>query len=134
MVNIELGETIDIVVINNGLGSTPEIHPLHFHGYKFWVIAMADLPWPEHARERPAYNLDDPILIDTLPLATGKYAVLRFVATNPGVWHFHCHLVTHMGEGLQIVFNVGEEHQPTPTDAWYKGQTLNEALCPASGS
>ena len=57
--------------------------------------------------------------------------MLRFVASNPGMWHFHCHLVTHMEEGLQVVFNVAEQHQPAPTDAWYDGQTLDRALCPA---
>ena len=131
LVSVKLGETVDIVVINDGLGSTPEIHPLHFHGHKFWVVAMADLPWPVDQRERPPYNLDDPVLVDTLPVPTGQYAVLRFVASNPGMWHFHCHLVTHMEEGLQVVFNVAEEHQPAPTDAWYDGQTLDRALCPA---
>ena len=50
--------------MNVGLGSTPEIHPLHFHGHKFWVVAMADLPWPVDQRERPPYNLDDPVLVD----------------------------------------------------------------------
>jgi hypothetical protein len=48
--------------------------------------------------------------------------VLRFVADNPGMWHFHCHLIFHMIQGLQAVFNVGVEHQPEPPQSWYDAQ------------
>ena len=38
---VAYGEVIDLVVVQNGFGSTPEIHPMHLHGNKFWVVASA---------------------------------------------------------------------------------------------
>jgi len=132
VVPVKLGEVIDLVVVNSGLGSAPEEHPLHLHGYKFWVVGFGDLPYPIDQIERgeyPPLNLDDPPLVDTFPMHTGKYAILRFVASNPGMWHLHCHLLEHMLSGLQMVLNVGEEHQPEPTAAWYAGHTYGGAVC-----
>ena len=129
LVDVALGSVVDLVVVNNGLGSSPEVHPLHLHGYKFWVVGFGALPYPEDAATPARMNLDDPVLVDTFPLQTGYYAVLRFVASNPGVWHFHCHLLFHMMDGLQMALNVAEAHQPRPTRAWYDGQTLDQELC-----
>ena len=70
-----------------------EYHPLHLHGYRFWVVASGPLPYNESAVE---YNLIDPLHVDTFPVRTGYYYVLRLRANNPGMWHLHCHLVYHM--------------------------------------
>ena len=67
-------------------------------------------------------NTNDPIYVDTIAARTGHYYVLRWRADNPGMWHFHCHLLYHMQLGLQMVFNVAEERQPEPTDAYWAGQ------------
>ena len=93
IVDVEYDEVVDLVVIQNGLGSTVEYHPLHLHGYRFWVVAAGPLPYNESAVE---YNLIDPLHVDTFPVRTGYYYVLRLRANNPGMWHLHCHLVYHM--------------------------------------
>ena len=132
VVPVKFGEVVDIVVMNNGAGSIPEIHPFHLHGYRFWVVAHGQLPY--HPADRPpVYNLDDPPLKDTLGIRTGDYAILRFVADNPGMWHFHCHLVVHMAIGLQMVFNVAEERQEPPPASYFDAQTYDGAMCPKSG-
>ena len=114
VVDVEYNEVVDLVVIQNGRGSTVEYHPLHLHGYRFWVVASGPLPYNESNVE---YNLINPLHADTWPIRTGYYYVLRLRANNPGYWHLHCHLVYHMYFGLQMVLNVGERHQPdVPTE------------------
>ena len=36
------------------------------------------------------------------------YSVLRFEASNPGLWPFHCHTALHAASGMAMVFQVGE--------------------------
>ncbi|KAJ3284165.1 hypothetical protein HDU79_008436 [Rhizoclosmatium sp. JEL0117] len=51
--------------------------------------------------------------VNALPEDTGGasnwfgYAVLRFVADNPGIWLFHCHIEWHIAAGLVMNFAVG---------------------------
>ena len=33
----------------------------------------------------------------------GGYAVVRFVADNPGWWHLHCHMAQHLQSGMGMV-------------------------------
>jgi len=132
VVDVPLGAVVDIVVVNNGLGSGPIQHPLHLHGYRFWVVDHGPLPYPERDAAAPRYNLDDPPYVDTFPVDTGFYAVLRFVADNPGMWHFHCHYLVHMVNGLSLVLNVGEDAQPEPPRAWWDGQTYGGYACGAA--
>lgn len=59
-------------------------------------------------------NFVDPPYVDTVTMTEYSWVRLRFVADNPGMWHFHCHFQYHMMQGLQTVFNVAEELQPNP--------------------
>lgn len=43
------------------------------------------------------------------------YAVVRFVADNPGVWAFHCHIDLHSASGMMLYFVV--EPQPAPANS-----------------
>ena len=63
-------------------------------------------------------------------MRTGDYAILCFVADNPGMWHFHCHLIVHMRVGIQMVFNVAEERQPSPPASYFAAQSYDGAMCP----
>ena len=117
IIDVHRGEVIDLVVVNNGLGSTVEDHPLHLHGYKFWVVASGELPFD---KRRVQYNTVDPVHADTFPIRTGYYYVLRLRGNNPGMWHLHCHLLYHMFFGLQAVLNVGESFQPMPPEQYFR--------------
>ena len=107
VIDVPLNDVVDLVVVNNGLGSTAEIHPLHIHGYKFWVIATGTLPYPGSLDLIPERNVVDPLFADTYPIRTGRYYVLRLEATNAGMWHVHCHLLFHMFLGLQARLESG---------------------------
>jgi len=39
---------------------------------------------------------------DTLTVQTYSWALIRFVADNPGLWAFHCHISWHMEAGLMF--------------------------------
>ncbi|CAN0909832.1 LAC12, partial [Linum grandiflorum] len=59
---------------------------------------------------------------NTAAVPVNGWAVIRFVADNPGVWLMHCHLDVHIGWGLATAFlvedGVGklEAIEPPPED------------------
>ncbi|KAG2592977.1 hypothetical protein PVAP13_5NG616484 [Panicum virgatum] len=62
-----------------------------------------------------AYNLVDPVARNTIAVPGGGWAVIRFVANNPGMWFFHCHLDPHVPMGLGMVFHVDSGTTPGST-------------------
>ncbi len=34
------------------------------------------------------------------------YSVLRFEASNPGIWPFHCHTALHAASGMAMLFEA----------------------------
>lgn len=46
---------------------------------------------------------------DTVMLEEKSWVVIRFIANNPGVWLFHCHIDWHMLTGMSTVFVVGRK-------------------------
>jgi iron transport multicopper oxidase len=99
------------LVLNNADGGS---HPFHLHGHNFQVIDRAP-PYGEHFYDFvdgdpvpfdpnnhsafPAY----PARRDVFVLPPQGYYVIRFVADNPGVWMFHCHIDWHLAQGLAMV-------------------------------
>jgi len=41
---------------------------------------------------------------DTLTVRSYDWALIRFVADNPGLWALHCHMAWHMEAGLLMQF------------------------------
>lgn len=104
-------QTIDVLVSNFDDGN----HPLHLHGYKYWVLAQGQgYPPLTHvgadinlASLQPLYNsldLSNPLRRDTASVAAFGWILLRFVTDNPGAWAFHCHLSWHSEAGLLMQF------------------------------
>lgn len=40
-----------------------------------------------------------------------RYAVVRFLADNPGYWFMHCHTEFHNEDGMALYLKVGEEEE-----------------------
>lgn len=104
-------QTIDILVSNFDDGD----HPLHLHGYKYWVLAqgqgyppLTHLGAPINLETlAPLYetlDLSNPLRRDTASVTAFGWILLRFVADNPGLWAFHCHLSWHSEAGLLMQF------------------------------
>jgi iron transport multicopper oxidase len=105
-------DVIEVILNNNDTGT----HPFHLHGHNFQVIdrtpAYGDdfytygdypepVPYDPHNHTAfPQY----PIRRDVVVLPPQGSVVLRFVADNPGVWFFHCHIDWHLSQGLGSLF------------------------------
>jgi FtsP/CotA-like multicopper oxidase with cupredoxin domain len=70
---------VEIHYFNEGL----QIHPMHLHGLPQLVVA------------KDGFALPQPYLTDTLNVAPGERYSVLVQATEPGVWAFHCHILTH---------------------------------------
>jgi laccase len=107
---LRYNETVEVVLQNTAvLGA--ENHPLHLHGFNFFVLAQGPGNFNAHRHVRK-YNLVNPQQRNTVAVPGGGWAVIRFTADNPGVWIMHCHLDAHLPFGLAMAFEV--EDGPTP--------------------
>lgn len=73
------GERVLVRYMNEGL----MIHPMHLHGMPMTVVAQDGYPLPQ------------PYMCDTLNIAPGQRFDAIIEATEPGVWAFHCHILSH---------------------------------------
>jgi FtsP/CotA-like multicopper oxidase with cupredoxin domain len=73
------GDKIRIRYMNEGL----MIHPMHLHGLPQLVIAQ------------DGWNMPVPYMCDTLNIAPGQRFDVIVDCTEPGIWAFHCHILSH---------------------------------------
>ena len=90
LADLALGEVAMLRVWND----TRWQHSMHLHGHHFWVDSKE---FGEMARR---------VLRDTYLMAPGERADLVFVADNPGMWLFHCHMMEHHAAGMGAVISV----------------------------
>jgi manganese oxidase len=75
----KLGDKIRLRYMNEGL----VIHPMHLHGMPQLVVSKDGWPLPQ------------PYMCDTLNIAPGERYDVIIDCELPGVWAFHCHILTH---------------------------------------
>ncbi|KAJ5697800.1 Iron transport multicopper oxidase fetC [Penicillium malachiteum] len=107
---LEHNQVVEVILNNGDTGS----HPFHLHGHQFQVINRA----PGYGAHFYDFADGDPVAYDpsnhtafpeyparrdTFVLPPQGYFVIRFVADNPGVWIFHCHIDWHLMQGLAMV-------------------------------
>jgi len=66
-------------------------HPIHIHGHQFIVSASDGNSIPIQNR----------LMKTTINVASGETYDLEFIANNPGIWTFHCHIPHHMSNNMQ---------------------------------
>ena len=71
------------------------LHPMHLHGFHFQVVGVDGFPLSPPNR----------YMADTLVVAPGSRYDILVHATQPGVWAFHCHILSHV-EGPQGMFGM----------------------------
>jgi FtsP/CotA-like multicopper oxidase with cupredoxin domain len=76
------------------VNTTSEYHPMHLHGHVMSVIAIDG---------QPAQG--SPIHLDTVLIGPHQTVDVAFVANNPGVWMFHCHVLLHADMGMTTSIN-----------------------------
>jgi FtsP/CotA-like multicopper oxidase with cupredoxin domain len=120
-------ETVDVVLQNFDEGA----HPFHLHGTRMWVLAQGHAYFPgyEALNLRPGGRglldpsnrtiIANPLKRDTVTVEGFGWQLIRFVADNPGVWLFHCHIVWHgeAGMGMSFVNRLGDMRNWTVPEA-----------------
>jgi FtsP/CotA-like multicopper oxidase with cupredoxin domain len=76
---LEVGQVMEVNYMNEGMMA----HPMHLHQPVGWIIAKDGVP------------LDEPLPGDTINVAPGERYTVLYKAVEPGVWAWHCHLLTH---------------------------------------
>lgn len=89
-------------------------HPFHLHGYGFNVVDMGTREQFESGDTPYRYASHYPPIKDTITVPSGGFARIRFQATNPGYWFFHCHFEWHMHIGMRLTVKVGERSDMVP--------------------
>ncbi|XP_011094885.2 laccase-17-like [Sesamum indicum] len=98
-----------------------ESHPLHLHGFNFFVLAQGFGNFNPN-KDPAKFNLVDPAERNTVGVPSGGWVAIRFLADNPGVWFMHCHLEVHTSWGLKMVWIVMDGNRrnqklpPPPSD------------------
>ncbi|KAK5160948.1 hypothetical protein LTS14_000741 [Recurvomyces mirabilis] len=93
---LEKGDVVEIILNNDDAGK----HPFHLHGHNFQAVYRGP---DDDGHYNPANMTDFPAMPmrrDTLMAKPNSNFVIRFVADNPGVWFFHCHIDWHLATGL----------------------------------
>lgn len=76
---VKKGDKVRLRLIN----ISQDMHPMHLHGHDFRVIALDGHP------------VEHPQILNTINVAPGQTADIDFIANNPGIWLFHCHILHH---------------------------------------
>lgn len=88
---VKQGDRVRIRIINLGM----DHHPIHLHGFTFWVTGHEGARQPETMWLRG----------NTTLVGVAQARDIEFVADRVGEWMFHCHLPHHMMN--QMSSNVG---------------------------
>jgi len=97
-INVERGQRVRLRLASIG----QFVHPMHLHGLPFKIVATDGHPVPEAAQWTK----------DTVSVAPGERYDIEFIATEPGQWMLHCHILHHTTNdgvepgGLMLIVNV----------------------------
>ncbi|KAD3068208.1 hypothetical protein R6Q59_017796 [Mikania micrantha] len=107
---LPFNSTVQLVLQDTGM-ITPESHPIHLHGFNFFVVGRGIGNY-NPKKDPKHFNLVDPVERNTVGVPTGGWTAIRFRADNPGVWFMHCHLEVHTTWGLKMAFVVDNGNGP----------------------
>lgn len=105
-------DVVEVILNNDDTGT----HPFHLHGHNFQVVNRYPVYGANFYSQTDDTNPVDfnsskddsypayPIRRDVAVLPPMGNMVIRFVADNPGVWFFHCHIDWHLSQGVASVF------------------------------
>ncbi|CAL5384225.1 unnamed protein product [Camellia sinensis] len=81
---LNYNETVEIIFQGTNVLDSSETHPMHFHGYNFYVVGSGYANFnPEIDPDK--YNLVDPLHVNTIAVPKNGWVTIRFIANNPGV-------------------------------------------------
>ncbi|KAM3209106.1 hypothetical protein ACQJBY_063661 [Aegilops geniculata] len=107
---VEYGAVVEVVFQDTSILGA-ENHPMHLHGFTFYVVGRGFGNFDEQ-KDPATYNLVDPPHQNTVSVPKAGWAAIRFRAANPGVWFMHCHFDRHVVWGMNTVFIVKDGKAP----------------------
>ncbi|XP_075663926.1 laccase-14-like [Castanea sativa] len=102
---LNYNEAVEIVFQGTNIFQGSNHHPMHLHGHKFYVVGSGYVNY-NNETDPKNFNLVDPVKVNTFVVPKNGWLAIRFVANNPGVWFWHCHIDRHMTWGMAAVFIV----------------------------
>lgn len=81
---LKYNSTVEIVLQNTAFVGI-ENHPIHIHGFNFYVLAQGFGNY-DAINDPKKFNLDNPQVRNTIGVPVGGWAVIRFRANNPGLY------------------------------------------------
>ncbi|EFX05344.1 diphenol oxidase [Grosmannia clavigera kw1407] len=127
-------QVVDLVLQNFDEGT----HPLHLHGHQLFVLGAGHGYFPGYEAFNMAplgrglldpgntSSIDNPLRRDVATVEGFGWTLVRFVADNPGVWRFHCHMIWHGDGGMAMLFL-----SRTDDMTGWEIPAANRALCDA---
>ncbi|KAL7584395.1 hypothetical protein Lser_V15G42404 [Lactuca serriola] len=112
--------TVELVIQGTNIFGF-ENHPLHLHGFNFYVVGQGKGNF-NSTTDPTSFNLVDPVERNTVGVPSGGWVAVRFRADNPGVWFMHCHIEIHLSWGLRMAWAVmdgklpNQKLPPPPSD------------------
>jgi FtsP/CotA-like multicopper oxidase with cupredoxin domain len=91
------GQRVHLHIVN----TTDEYHPMHLHGHVFSLLATDGQPIS-----------GSPVLLDSVLVGPQQTVDVAFVADNPGIWMFHCHVLLHASMGMMMTINYTNVYTP----------------------
>uniref|UniRef100_N1QUV9 Laccase n=1 Tax=Aegilops tauschii TaxID=37682 RepID=N1QUV9_AEGTA len=107
---VEYGAVVEVVFQDTSILGA-ENHPMHLHGFTFYVVGRGFGNFDEQ-KDPATYNLVDPPHQNTVSVPKAGWAAIRFRAANSGVWFMHCHFDRHVVWGMSTVFIVKDGKAP----------------------
>jgi laccase len=80
---LEYNEEVEITFQSTNVLNASEDHPMHMHGYSFFVLGSGSGNFDEETDSK-TYNLIDPVEANTVIIPKNGWATIRFKASNPG--------------------------------------------------
>ncbi|KAI9477159.1 Cupredoxin [Zychaea mexicana] len=114
---LQFNETVDIVIHTTAIANGVCIgHPWHTHGHYHYVLAHGAGEYV-HEQDKDLRTYQTAIARDTsfvYPVQPGPpprtagntlcgWSKIRIYTSNPGVWPLHCHITSHMVQGMMTV-------------------------------
>ncbi|KAF9618109.1 hypothetical protein IFM89_000068, partial [Coptis chinensis] len=110
---LKYNSVVEVVLQNTALMAT-ENHPMHIHGFDFYVLAQGFGNY-DPINDPKKFNLVNPQERNTIAVPIAGWAVIRFRANNPGMWLVHCHREPDVLRGQSMAFLI--ENGPTPSES-----------------
>ena len=94
---VKEGDLVHIHFVN----TSNMTHPMHLHGHVYSILAVNGVP-----------VTGSPIHADTVIVPPYETVDVAFLADDPGIWVFHCHVLAHAAAGLMMRVRYQNVYSP----------------------